>query len=127
MSADRHAHRPRLPTALAATALALAASALPCRAAGTFTVTTTADTGLGSLRQAITDANAAAGGTINVTTAGLLTLTAPLPIITTPITLNGNNLVINGDDKYRPFFIDAPVGAAVMLNNLTLFHGRAKE
>src|SRR5207248_1423138 len=37
-------------------------------AAGTFTVTTTADAGPGSLRQAITDANTAAGGTINVTT-----------------------------------------------------------
>src|SRR4051812_19002799 len=89
----------------------VAAGATPCGAAGTFTVSNTANAGPGSLRQAITDLNAAAGGTVNVTTAGLLTLTSPLPIVAAPLTLNGNNLVINGDNKYRPFFIDAPAGA----------------
>src|SRR4051812_33875723 len=72
-------------------------------AAGTFTVTTAADAGAGSLRQAIADANAAGGGTINVTTSGVLTLASPLPIIAAPLTLNGNKLVVSGDNKYRPF------------------------
>ena len=67
-------------------------------AAGTFTVTTPADAGPGSLRQAIADANAANGGTINVTTTGLLVLNSPLPVLATPITLNANNLLVSGGD-----------------------------
>jgi hypothetical protein len=112
--------------ALLACVAAIMFAADRAEAAGPFTVTTTADFGTGSLREAILDANAAGGGTINATANGLITLTSPLPIVTTPLTFNGNNLVVNGDNKYRLFFVDAPAGAAVTFNNLTLFGGRAK-
>ena len=56
----------------------------------TFTVSTTADSGAGSLRQAITDANTAGGSnTINFTITGIIQLQSALPAIT-------NNLDIEG-------------------------------
>src|SRR5688572_15299499 len=90
--------------ATTAAILAAGASSVGARrasAAGTFTVSNTADVGDGSLRKAVADANAAGGGTINVTVSGLVTLGSPLPIISHALTVNGNNLVVNGDDKYR--------------------------
>src|ERR1043165_323683 len=63
----------------------------------TFTVTTTADSGAGSLRQAITDANANSGPDLiefNIAPAGEKTI-APsntlggLPVITDPLTIDG--------------------------------------
>ena len=62
--------------------------------AATFTVTNTADAGAGSLRQAITDANAA-GGTdtieFNIVGSGVHTIVpaTPLPLITGPTTIDG--------------------------------------
>ena len=60
----------------------------------TFTVTNTADSGAGSLRQAIDDANAAAGAdtiAFNIPGAGVHTITplSLLPIIGTPLTIDG--------------------------------------
>ena len=50
--------------------------------AGTFEVTTTNDSGPGSLRQAILDADLSAGPhSINITATGALQLTSPLPVI----------------------------------------------
>ena len=71
--------------------LALAATPALC---ATFTVTNTADSGAGSLRQAILDANAALGAdTIAFAIPGsgvhTITPTTPLPTITDPVTLNG--------------------------------------
>ena len=62
--------------------------------AAVFTVTTTADTGPGSLRQAILDANAAAGPdeiVFNISGAGPHTITpaSQLPTITSPVTIDG--------------------------------------
>jgi IPT/TIG domain/S-layer homology domain len=61
---------------------------------GTFTVTTTADSGAGSLRQAILDANANAGAdtiAFNIPGAGVhtITLSSFLPSITDPLTIDG--------------------------------------
>ena len=79
-------------------AIALALSASPCFAA-TFTVTNTNDSGAGSLRQAITDANGAAGlDTIafNISGAGCdgggvctITPASQLPTITSPVLVDG--------------------------------------
>jgi uncharacterized repeat protein (TIGR01451 family) len=60
----------------------------------TFTVTTIADSGPGSLRQAITNANGASGVdtiSFNIPGAGLHTIapTSPLPAITDPTIING--------------------------------------
>ncbi len=75
--------------ALVASTLAGAISAAPA-AAATFTVTTTADSGPGSLRQAILDANAAPGAdTIDFAVAGTITPTSALPSITDTVTIDG--------------------------------------
>lgn len=60
----------------------------------TFTVTNTADSGAGSLRQAILDANAAAGAddiAFNIPGVGVKTITpaTPLPQITSPVIIDG--------------------------------------
>src|SRR5262249_34753965 len=71
--------------------LALASAPL---AANTFTVTNTNDTGAGSLRQAITDANGNAGADtidFNITGSGghTVAVASALPVITDPVTING--------------------------------------
>jgi hypothetical protein len=62
--------------------------------AATFSVTNTNDSGAGSLRQAIIDANAAVGAdtiSFNISGSGVKTinLTSALPIITSPVTIDG--------------------------------------
>lgn len=63
------------------------------RGSGTFTVTSTADEGAGSLRQAIHDANTAGGGDIefDISGSGVQTITAAseLPIASVPVTIDG--------------------------------------
>jgi len=71
--------------------LALASAPL---AANTFTVTNTNDTGAGSLRQAITDANANPGADtihFDITGSGVHTIAiaSSLPAITSPVTIDG--------------------------------------
>src|SRR6187399_2127950 len=70
--------------------LALAASA----GANTYTVTSTADSGAGTLRQAILDANANSGADtieFNIAGSGVHTITpaTALPVITSPVTIDG--------------------------------------
>ncbi|MBA2270248.1 MAG: hypothetical protein H0W20_06590 [Chthoniobacterales bacterium] len=62
--------------------------------AAVFTVTSTANTGVGSLRQAITDANDAAGADVinfNIQGTGVqvIALSSALPVITGPVTIDG--------------------------------------
>jgi hypothetical protein len=81
---------PRRPLTLSALVLFFAA-ALP---AATFTVTSTADSGAGSLRDAIDDANGAAGfDTIAFNIAGsgphTINLASPLPAMTFAVTIDG--------------------------------------
>src|SRR5438132_474984 len=76
---------------LFAVAFCCATSAL---LASTFTVTNTNDSGAGSLRQAILDANANAGAdtiAFNIPSSGVQTITpaTPLPAITDPVTIDG--------------------------------------
>jgi len=83
----------------AAKTLRVASSLLCVLAAGslratTFTVTTTADSGAGSLRQAILDANTNPGSdtiAFSITGSGVHTIqpAAPLPMITGPVTIDG--------------------------------------
>ena len=89
----------RIRLALARTATGiLIAVALPTRAAGTFTVTSANDSGPASLRQAILDANTAGGGTINLALSGPVFLYGPLPIISAPMTINGQNATVFGNN-----------------------------
>jgi hypothetical protein len=78
-------------TALALGALYLAAAAA---SAITYNVTTTADAGAGSLRQAITDANTSPGADtieFNIVGSGVqtITLASGLPMVTDGVTING--------------------------------------
>ena len=109
----------RRPLAALLKAAALAASvvmavvvlASPAWAA-TYTVTNNADSGAGSLRQAIIDANTTTGvaDTINFSLGSSATITltsAQLPTITdvAGLTINGGsaNIEISGDNQYRVF------------------------
>lgn len=96
--------------------------------AATFSVTTTADSGSGSLRQAITDANAAAGAdtiTFAGGVTGTITLASDLPEIADDLTVTGPGqlvLTIDGAGLYRPFWIRA--GKSFTITDLTLKRGR---
>ena len=126
----------RRPLAALLMAAALAASvvmavvvlASPAWAA-TYTVTNNADSGAGSLRQAIIDANTTTGvaDTINFSlgSSATITLTSPLPPITdgAGLTIDGGSadITISGDNKYRVFEVGS--GAKLTLSNLTVANG----
>jgi parallel beta-helix repeat protein len=101
----------------------------------TFNVTTLADAGAGSLRQAITDANAALCTTtliININIAGSITLQTALPSLSKNITINGYTVggacgsTVERDAalalEFRIFNIDAE--NTCILNNLIIQKGK---
>ncbi|MBB3838370.1 hypothetical protein FHS57_002375 [Runella defluvii] len=104
-----------------------------CRAT-TFTVSNTNDTGVGSLRQAIFDANADGSATaasphqINFTVpnGSTITVISPFLVITNHVSINGlgvNNLTISGGGISRIFWIQ---NGTITIQNLTLANGYAK-
>ena len=115
--------------ALAASVL-MAAVMLASPAWAATTVINTNDSGAGSLRQAMIDANATTGvaDTINFNlgSAATITLTsAQLPTITdgAGLTIDGGSadITISGDNKYRVFEVVS--GAKLTLSNLTVANG----
>jgi len=96
-----------------------------------FVVTNTADSGAGSLRQAILDANARVDPDIitfasDVT--GTITLESALPTIDKHLTIIGPGagaLAISGNNLYRVFEIAA--GTTVTIDGLTISNGRASD
>jgi predicted outer membrane repeat protein len=113
--------------------LLLLISVLSCRAA-TFTVTNSNNSGAGSLRQAITDANVtAAADTIVFNTAGhfsvarTITLTSQL-IVSNPVTINApaaanQRVTLSGGGSTRVMRDVMQVAGAITLRNLTLRDG----
>ena len=108
----------------AALALVLSLGAVPARAAS-FVVSNLADSGAGSLRQAIIDANAAAGAdTISFSVSGTITLTAALDIQDAlvidgtgqSVTISGGNAVTVMTTLYG--------SPTLTLNSLTITNGR---
>ena len=101
--------------------------ALASTQAATFTVSTIADTGPGSLRQAILDANTTVGDdTIVFTTNGTITLASPLPTVTDNTTMTGpgtNLATISGNNSVRIFSLNA--GTTNTLAGLTIANGLA--
>lgn len=92
-------------------------------------VTSLADDGSnGTLRWAMTQANATAGGIYDAIIFGLdgtITLTSALPQITQAVTITGNgitNTIIDGNSLYRPFNVAS--GKALTMSNLTLKRGQ---
>lgn len=101
--------------------------------AATFTVTNTNDAGIGSLRQAVLDANAdAVDDVIDLSgVSGTITLTTGLITITKPVTISGPGaatLAVSGAGLSRIFLINN-LGAVftVSISGLTLSNGKAKN
>ena len=102
-------------------------------AAATFTVTNTNDSGPGSLRQALIDANAAAGAddiAFTVVPPATISLLNTLPQITGPLTITGlgaANLTIRRDpgaaSNFRIFDITAGAAPQVTITGVTLTNG----
>lgn len=99
----------------------------------TFTVSNTNDSGAGSLRQAILDAEASPGADIIDMTGitGTITLASGLPNISQGLTINGNgsaNTIVDGNSLYRPFFIGGALQSStevpvIAIDGLTIQNG----
>ena len=98
----------------------------------TFTVVNLADSGHGSLRQAVHDANAAPGPNDIVFADGLrgtITLTSGELDITNDLTIHGagqNRLTVSGDNASRVFAIRGS-STNVEIDDLTIANGRASD
>jgi hypothetical protein len=123
----RHSdHRLRHPIAIGASlALGLAGSLLvaaPASAVGS-TVTNLNDSGSGSLRQAIIDANAdATADTITISATGTLVLASDLPLITAPVSIVGpaGGFTIDASVAEYGIEIDGSTGMDVSISDLTV-------
>lgn len=96
--------------------------------AASFVVRNLNDSGKGSLRQAISDANASAGpDTITFSVSGTILLSSTLPTITDAAGLTidgtGRSITISGNGAVRVMFVYT--GAVLALNNLTIADGNA--
>jgi MYXO-CTERM domain-containing protein len=113
--------------------LALLAGLCGTLAASTFTVTNLNDTGAGSLRDAMTAAEANAGaddivfaGTLNLP--GTITLQSALPDITQDLTITGpadDDLIVRRNTAAAAFRIFTITGGTVDISRLWLGDGRA--
>ncbi|MFO0844182.1 MAG: hypothetical protein U0797_17565 [Gemmataceae bacterium] len=94
-----------------------------------FTVSTLADSGNGSLRQAVLDANGHAGAdTIRFTVSGTIALTTGQLGVTDALTVQGpgaGRLAVSGSDASRVFHIAG--GVAATISGLTITRGRADQ
>ena len=98
--------------------------ATPAHAAD-FLVTTNADSGIGSLRQAVIDANAADAGSHTITfDAGLdpIILDSMLDPISADVTIVGSGTTVSGRNAHRVFRISS---GTTMITNLSIENGRA--
>ena len=99
----------------------------PAADAAVFTVTNNNDSGAGSLRDAITQANATpALDDINFSVSGVIPLTTGNIDILEPVNLNGpgaNTLAISGTESDNIFYIGGDDEDPVLISGLTLFNG----
>jgi hypothetical protein len=137
LSSGRGLGRSGVIGALCATAVLLAAAPA---AAETFTVTSNADTGAGTLRQAIDDAEANNNGPavdqIQVSVTGNIDLASSLPEIVEPVTITGpgaSNLHVRRDpspsvtSQFTLFVVSDDTGDTVTIQDLTISGARAQN
>lgn len=112
---------------LSAAAASLFGLALISVRGATLTITSFEDSGPGTLRQAISDANATPGDdTIIFATNGTIALASPLPPITENLSIVGagtNQSIISGGDSVQIFYFNP--GTTNTLSNLTIANGLA--
>jgi hypothetical protein len=104
----------------------LAGALIPLLAASEV-VTSSADSGPGSLRAAL--AAVADGGSITFDAAlagQTITLSSPLSVTQSVTVAGGHNITLSGGDAVRLFFINGPAGTLVRLKQLTLSDGLAQ-
>jgi hypothetical protein len=120
----------RLTRVGAAAAAALIVALLFAAAASAGTGVNVPCTGQAALVAAINTANSAGGGSINLTAGCHYDLNAAdngengLPVVTSPITVNGNGATIDGTGTVRVLEVDGP-GGTLSLNDLTITGGSA--
>lgn len=97
--------------------------------AAIFTVSTSNDSGPGSLRQAILDANASAGipDTINFNFSGTIALGSVLPTITDTLAIDatGRSVTLSGGGAVQVLQVDA--ATTLSLKSLTVANGRSNS
>ena len=106
--------------------LALFCSVSMSAYADIITVTNTNDSGSGSLRQALADANQ--GDTIDFAVTGTIGLTSGELLVAGSITISGpgaENLAVDGNKQSRVFHITS--GQTVAISGLTIINGHAAE
>jgi outer membrane autotransporter protein len=117
------------------TSLLLGTCLSPCPLwAADFTVTSNADSGAGSLRQAIINSNAAGGSNNIIINSGVGTITltsGDLPTINNNATIVGNNNTLSGGNTFRGLFVGGFSGTtqtsvSVSVSDLTIANARAR-
>jgi hypothetical protein len=121
--------------ALVSAAVCVGLAAAPALAT-TFVVNNTLDSGPGSLRQAITDSNAAGGTNIITIVPGLgtpITLASDLPAVQSNVTIVGNNATLSGNNQFRGLLVGAwtpgtatQVAVTVAIQDLTITNTKAQ-
>jgi hypothetical protein len=108
-----------------------AAALFAATAAGAATSVNVACGDSAGLVAAVNTANAAGGGSINLAAACDYSLTSVdnsgengLPVVTTPISVNGKGATIDGTGAVRVFEVDGP-GGSLSLRDVTITGGSA--
>ena len=94
----------------------------------TYVVTNTNDSGSGSLRTAMNNANLAGGSTVLFATSGTITLESALPAMTMDVDIVGpgaNVLTIDGNDLYQIYSVQT--GVTATLSGLTINQGLSSD